>query len=61
MIVLNGPWRLKACSYSINSYILFFTDFLSYFGASIIIIQYNSPDKKKLLYGYTLYRSKQVW
>jgi len=60
MIVLNGPWRLKqvlnkASSNSINSYILFFTEFLSYFGAGILIIQYISPDKKENNYTATHY------
>jgi len=52
---IKWPLEIKASSNSINSYILFFTEFQSLFGAGILIIQYNSPDKKENYYMATHY------
>ena len=52
---IKWPMAIKASSNTINSYILFFTEFQSLFGAGILIIQYNSPDKKENYYMATHY------
>jgi len=44
---IKWPLEINTNSNSINSYILFFTEFPSYFGAGILIIQYISPDRKE--------------
>ena len=52
---VQWPLEIKTNSNSVNSYILFFTEFSSYFGAGILIIQYISPDKKLSYYMATHY------
>jgi len=52
---IKWPLEIKTDSNSINSYILFFTEFPSYFGAGILVIQYISPDKKENYYMATHY------
>ena len=49
------PLEIKTNPGCINSYILFFTEFTSYFGAGILIIHYVSPDKKESYYMATHY------
>ncbi|OUM56724.1 hypothetical protein PIROE2DRAFT_18537, partial [Piromyces sp. E2] len=44
---IQWPLEIKTDSKSFNSYILFFTEFPSYFGAGILVIQYLSADKKE--------------
>ncbi|ORX41421.1 hypothetical protein BCR36DRAFT_266143, partial [Piromyces finnis] len=44
---IKWPLEIKKNSNSINSYILFFTEFSSYFGAGVFVIQYISSDKKE--------------
>ena len=52
---IKWPLEIKTTSNSINSYILFFTEFPSYFGAGVLIIHYISPDKKDSYFMATHY------
>ncbi|ORX41594.1 hypothetical protein BCR36DRAFT_375213 [Piromyces finnis] len=54
---INTKWPLKieSTSNSVNSYILFFTEFSGYFGAGVFVIHYISSDKKESYYMATHY------
>ena len=52
---IKWPLEIKSNSNLVNSYILFFTEFPSYFGAGILIIQYISSDKKENYFMATHY------
>lgn len=54
---INTKWPLeiKNNSNSLNSFILFFSEFPSYFGAGVFIIQYISTDKKESYFMATHY------
>lgn len=52
---IKWPMEIKKIPGSINSYILFFTEFSSYFGAGILIIHYLSSDKKESYFMATHY------
>ncbi|ORX51119.1 hypothetical protein BCR36DRAFT_447088 [Piromyces finnis] len=47
---IKWPLEIKNNSSSVNSYILFFTEFSSYFEAEVLIVHYISADKKDSYY-----------
>jgi len=52
---IKWPFHIKTSSNTINSYILFFSEFPNYLGAGILIIHYISLDRKKSYYMATHY------
>jgi len=52
---VKWPLEIKTNPGSVNTYILLFTEFTSYFGAGVFIIQYLSADKKESYFMATHY------